>query len=68
MQYFVRSFPTGPSTTEKTEASGEEDLMVLIVKYSGEKVEKDRIGESIIRLTTDNQCGRIYITRSLGDF
>ena len=27
VQYFVRSFPSGPSTTEKTEASGEDDLL-----------------------------------------
>ena len=47
VQYLVRSFPSGPSTTENTEASGEEDLVAIdIYCRSGGKGQSDRIGES----------------------
>ena len=43
-QYFVRSFPSGPSTTEKAEASGEDDLMMetLNCRRDGKGVKLDR--------------------------
>lgn len=54
----VLSFPSGPSTTEKTDASGEDDLMMETIHSMQERWKWNSFGRAVEPVTT---LGRLLL-------